>query len=305
MMAIENRCGLCGGGEISAVETCIRNLRDARTRVRECRGCGVQFLHPAPAVADLKQYYAQDYRKEYGAESYYEKEAERDYSTIEEFFRASLPEAGLRVARVKKLLRSTDRILEIGCASGYFLKEVAPCVGEACGTEWDPSYAGHAKKLGFSVLENPEDFEGRFDKFFMFHVLEHVTEPIAFLRELQKKMTDDGRLFIEVPNRDDALISLYAIPEFRDFYYQSAHLWYFNAKSLSYVLQQAGYASDIQYVQRYDLSNHLIWLRDRKPGGQARYHHVLNDRLNTAYAECLAQKGMGDTLFAMAYRRTK
>ena len=133
----------------------------------------------------------------------------------------------------------------------------------------------------------------------MFHVLEHIKFPIKFLKDLKKVMKNDSILFIEVPNREDALIKLYNLQAFKDFYYQSAHLWYFNRKSLKFALDKAGLKSKIEYIQRYDLSNHIKWLRDKEPGGQGMFDFAFSQKIKDEYAKNLMANEMADTLFAI------
>ena len=45
----------------------------------------------------------------------------------------------------------------------------------------------------------------------MFHVLEHMDDPVGFLRKVKEKFSRDGTLILEVPNVDDILVSTYKI----------------------------------------------------------------------------------------------
>jgi len=296
------KCQLCKEEDVCRIDTKIRNLSNSGIKVYECKKCGVQFLYPCSEEADLKKYYNENYRGEYAPQSYYEK-GRKNYAKMENFFRDSLPEARIRAERVKKFLRKSDEILEIGCASGYFLKAISNFVRKSYGTEWDSRYAAYAKKIGFEIKENPSDFNRKFDGIFMFHVLEHIKSPVKFLKDLKKVMKKSSILFIEMPSREDALIKLYNLQSFKDFYYQSAHLWYFNRKSLKFVLDKAGLKSKIEYIQRYDLSNHIKWLRDKKPGGQGMFNFIFSQKLKNEYAKNLMVNKMADTLFAIAKLR--
>jgi O-methyltransferase involved in polyketide biosynthesis len=131
-------------------------------------------------------------------------------------------------------------------------------------------------------------------------VLEHVREPTRFLAQLAERLAPGGRLVVEVPNVDDALVRLYEIPAYRRFYYQKAHLWYFSASTLAEVLSQAGLTAEVAGVQRYDLSNHLRWAISGASGGSGFYSSVLTPDVDAAYADALTRAGHADTLWATA-----
>ena len=127
-----------------------------------------------------------------------------------------------------------------------------------------------------------------------------LEDPVAFLKNLKVSLKKSGKLFIEVPSRDDALINLYGLQGFKDFYYQSAHLWYFNGKSLEYVLNKAGFGCEMVPVQRYDTSNHLVWLRDKKPGGNGFFSTTFSKKFRSEYEFELKRNNLTDTIMAVA-----
>ena len=51
-----------------------------------------------------------------------------------------------------------------------------------------------------------------------------------------------------------------------------------------------------------DLSNHLVWLRDGKPGGMARFTEKLGRTIEDQYRAALVAAGYGDTLIAILRR---
>jgi len=286
-------CSLCNSKNVEMVDTEIRNNSMPDVNVYRCNDCGVHFLFPYYNQAQLENYYDGQYRTEYTDKDYYKDDQ------IKQFFLNFLPEAKERVKRVMPCIDKSKSILEIGCSSGYFLSEVAPYVKSASGTEWDESNAKFARDLGFIIKKNPSDFTYKFDNIFMFHVLEHIFDPIEFIAGLKQSLNADGTLFIEVPNNADILISGYELSEFKNFYYQSAHKWYFNKKSLAYILENAGFQFDIINIQRYDLSNHIEWLKNKVPGGFGKYNNILTDKINRAYTEMLSETDRSDTLFAI------
>ena len=70
-------------------------------------------------------------------------------------------------------------------------------------------------------------------------------------------------------------------------------------KNLQYLLQELGFPYKIFLDQRYDLSNHMIWARDGKPGGMNRFTSKLGPEIEDSYKQSLIKKGQSDTLVAI------
>jgi 2-polyprenyl-3-methyl-5-hydroxy-6-metoxy-1,4-benzoquinol methylase len=144
-----------------------------------------------------------------------------------------------------------------------------------------------------------QEATGVFDVITAFHVLEHVPDPRAMLRGLVSKLAPGGRVVIEVPNSDDALLTLYESEAFRHFTYWSQHLFLFNPETLRRTVAGSGLrVTAIHQVQRYPLANHLHWLSRKKPGGHAAWSFLDVPALNAAYASALGVIGRCDTIVA-------
>ena len=82
-------------------------------------------------------------------------------------------------------------------------------------------------------------FEARsFDFVHMSHVLEHVTEPLATLREVARLLRPGGRVYIETPNID-SLGFRWA----REYWFPlevPRHLWLFSPRTLTRAVTSAG-----------------------------------------------------------------
>jgi hypothetical protein len=138
-----------------------------------------------------------------------------------------------------------------------------------------------------------------FDLITMFHTIEHLPNPIETLISLRSRLNSSGKLVVETPNVDDALITLYGCKSFEDYTYWGCHLYLFDENTLKDIAEKAGFKSiQISQVQRYPLANHLHWLSKGKPGGHVKWPHMVEDRLDQAYAEQLADLGKCDTLVA-------
>jgi len=237
---------------------------------------------------------------------FYEKIYRSTYNTqnAEKLWVSSMPEAQDRVSRFIPLYTKNSRILEIGCASGYFLFSVKEHVKSVTGVELTTDFVHYAQSKGLDVKESLDEVpDNSYDLIFMFHVLEHVEDPIRFLEQVKRKLSHSGKLIIEVPNVNDILVSTYKIKNHLDFYWEIAHKYYFSKDSLKKVIDRAGFRTEIHPLQRYDLSNHMHWMQYGKPGGQGFYNPVFSQSLLDEYAKCLKSKFLCDTIYAIAEKK--
>jgi hypothetical protein len=117
------------------------------------------------------------------------------------------------------------------------------------------------------------------------------------LKKMATRLGKNGRLIIEVPNAEDALLTLYDSSPFQSFTYWSQHLYLFNATNLYSLANQAKLrVISVQQWQRYPLSNHLHWLSQGRPGGHDKWGFLDSPQLQQAYAATLAAVGKCDTL---------
>ena len=205
-------------------------------------------------------------------------------------------------------LDATGSLLEIGCSAGSFLSLTKNRVSSCTGVELDPKFAEYTRQTQeIDVLETaledlPED--RKFDTICMWHVLEHLPDPVAGLKKLGRLLSDNGMLFIEVPNVRDPLLTLYNIQRFDDFYYQEPHLYYFSPETLRRTFAEANWQPEIIPVQIYGLFNHLRWFFLRRPQrNQPTAPSSLMQPILDVYNDWLCQRGSTDTIFAIARKR--
>ena len=283
-------CKLCGNNESSLVQIGVRH--DPEAEIRRCATCDLVFLSPQPSQEALDHYYATVYREDY------------DLTEVEKRHQNDLAEAYLRVQRLLPQLTPETRLLEVGSGSGAFLYAVRPYVKEVIGVEPDSATRRWIQQtLGIKMLgEIPQDGSEKaaFDVAVSFHVLEHAPDPVNFLSGLRKVLRPEGALAVEVPNVDDALVAVYRVPAYLQFYFQKPHLYYFSQRTLALALEKAGYHATIGGIQRYDLSNHMRWMLTGQAGGQGYYHDILAPGVQAAYADSLIYSGHADTLWGVA-----
>ncbi|MDD1659595.1 MAG: class I SAM-dependent methyltransferase [Methanomicrobiales archaeon] len=238
-----------------------------------------------------RRFYEQEYGEIYSSEK---------GTTPEQLFQSRLPDARMYRSWVAGTVGREDSCLEVGCASGYFLVTIREDVGSVAGVETHRLLRESCESRGIPVHETLQEIgEGTFSRIFAFFVLEHLGDPLAFLTEAKRILVPGGKIFIVVPNVEDALLSLYDIPAFRSFYFTPAHQFYYSRMTLGSLFEKAGLPQhEILPKQRYDLSNHIHWMTAGKPGGVGKYNHVFTPELLERYAGVLEDHFLCDTLCA-------
>ena len=191
-----------------------------------------------------------------------------------------------------------QRLLDFGCGAAGFLLQASHLAAEVVGIELEDRVRQHWEGQ-LRIVASTDAAGADFDLITAFHVLEHLSDPREMLSNLSTLLKRGGRMIVEVPSAEDALLSLYDCSAFQQFTYWSQHLFLFNARTLETVAQQAGLrVVAIQHYQRYPLSNHLHWLSQSAPGGHQRWGFLDTPELTSAYANTLAAIGKTDTLIA-------
>jgi SAM-dependent methyltransferase len=143
-------------------------------------------------------------------------------------------------------------------------------VGEVVGIDYDSEAAAFAaRKCGCTTYSGELSESGlpehSFDVICAMQVMEHVVDPIAFARMLAKYLAPGGIVYVEVPNLADPLLSLYAEPSYRPFYFHEAHVFYMSARALATIMLRAGFSGELHFLQEYNFLNHLHWVTRHGP----------------------------------------
>jgi 2-polyprenyl-3-methyl-5-hydroxy-6-metoxy-1,4-benzoquinol methylase len=258
--------------------------------VYKCLTCDYIFLFPRLADKEQDLYYQTKYRQDY------------QDNPVSQRFITDTNEALQRIFRICQNKKNPHSILEIGSGSGAFLNIATNYFARAVGVEVDQDSYQFINNKGLKIFNNLDLIsQEKFDFIVLFHVLEHLLDPIGFLSKLRLMLNDNGKIIIEVPNVDDSLISIYDIKEFKDFYFCSAHVSYFSAKTLKYCLEQSKINNQISFVQRYDVYNHINWLKNKQPGDLETSLKIFSEKMCKAYSADLINNSVADTLWAVGY----
>ncbi len=117
--------------------------------------------------------------------------------------------AAAHLRTVSRYVAPPGDILDIGCASGLFLKAAADFGWRVTGIEPSEGLSGKARTLlgenaavHAGTLENCRLAPESFDAVSLFDVLEHVPDPLSFLARCAALLKPGGWLFLNVPDLD-------------------------------------------------------------------------------------------------------
>jgi 2-polyprenyl-3-methyl-5-hydroxy-6-metoxy-1,4-benzoquinol methylase len=268
-----------------------------------CPECDVAFIHPPMTEEEEATFYSKEFEK------FMEKRAGKDFdwSGPEAHIRSNEKQFKRRLRFLSEYITLGKRVLEIGCSSGFMLLPLKEAGLSVVGVEPSDNFMGFLKTRGVEVypsLEHVSAGERKrdFDLVMHFFVLEHIRKPIEFLKEALKLVASGGVMVFEVPSRSDPLLTIYNISAFQKFYWSAAHHYYFNRRSLEYILRHIAERFEIFPEQRYDFSNHMTWALEGRPGGQGRYSSYFSAELEKEYLASMMKTGYCDTLICKIYK---
>lgn len=259
-------CLICGEKKFNIIR---RKLRfEIKRDVLRCKSCGFVFLRPIVNKNKDDNYYQNEYRKKYSPNL--NKVSAAKKTSSQEIFDTYFPFQEEIIKEIEYILRPNTKILDVGCSTGHFLTALQGKVGTRAGIELTKDAVNFIKRnLDFKVYSKPigrlNIKEGPFDVITSLQVLEHVDDPLLFLKEIGKNLKPKGYLYLELPNIDDVLLTCFNVAGYEDFYYREPHLSYFSKNTLRRLLRRAGFVGKIKTVQRYNFFNHLHWIQTNGP----------------------------------------
>lgn len=232
---------------------------DAHTVAREfspykvvrCRSCNLHYLSPRLSEAAMQRIYEDDsYFEdgEVGYTSYLEQEASLRYSF------------GTFLRQLQKRSLTGGDLLEVGCGHGFFLEAARPYFQRCVGVDFSPAVVASARSRANQVYQGGIESIPRsetYDCIVLISVIEHVHEPVDFLRTLRTHLRPSGRLIVATPDVSGVFQRMLGrrwpayqvIPE---------HVAFYNRKTLSSLMTKAGLTrvTAVPYMRAYPA--HLV-----------------------------------------------
>jgi cyclopropane fatty-acyl-phospholipid synthase-like methyltransferase len=188
-------------------------------------------------------------------------------------------------------------ILDYVCGDDAFLDLVSGLSVKTSGVKSYSSYheslTGREHEIFPDIETAQSKYKGQVDSVVSFGVLEHVENPQQYLKDAYGLLKKGGKMYLETDNLHDILMKL-NITSFDEFFYRTAHLWYFEDKTLKQMAEQASFSDiKISFRHNFDMSNVMLWLRDNKPTGNGKLDFLSNG-VDQNWIEFVESSGLAD-----------
>jgi SAM-dependent methyltransferase len=193
-------CLLCGSPQFARLFRASDRLYHTTTRefdVVRCVKCGLVRLDPHPDPEELRRYYP---------DHYWFAPDESAASHMEESYRRLVLRDHVNfVARALRESGVAGPLLDVGCGGGLFLGMMRERGFSVLGLDFSREAAGIAWRRQqvpavCASLERAPFPAGSLAGLTMFHVVEHLYDPRAYLSAAHRLLAPGGRLVVQVPN---------------------------------------------------------------------------------------------------------
>lgn len=267
-------CPICKGAAratlYEGVEDSVFHCAPGRWDLHACAGCGAAYLGPRPTPESIGRAYSSYYTHEGSGRSldtatpgsalgrlrrafrngYFQRRYGARFEPANRFgWLAMQAMHGKKIQldrenrHLPRLHGGAAKVLDIGCGDGAFLKRAAQIGWDAWGVEPDARAA--ARLSGFNVLQGSlPDIplpDASFDYITLNHVIEHLHDPIAALKEIHRLLKAGGMAWIATPNIESLGRRLFGRTWIG--IQSPTHLVLFNRRAVRHAFESAGFQS--------------------------------------------------------------
>ncbi|HCQ29793.1 MAG TPA: hypothetical protein DIU39_05865 [Flavobacteriales bacterium] len=230
----------------------------------ECSACGFKYTNPRPKPEELGKYYeSEEYISHSGTKKgliYKAYHIARNYTLSKKF------------TLINK--NQPKNLLDIGCGTGEFLNYCKQKGLNTTGVE-PGEKARNFATFEYSLTVFDEDFlkntDKKFDVITMWHVLEHVPFLQQRMEELYALLSDDGALYIAVPNCESYDASYYG--KYWAAYDVPRHLYHFTKKDISSLAEKNNFIVEKIFPMKLD-SFYVSMLSEKYKSGKINYFNA-------------------------------
>jgi len=291
-----NNCKICGdldyetiyNGKIRAGTHLV--MTSEVFDVTQCKECKLAGLSPIPKI----NYSSSEYRELYN-----------NTSEVKDFILNHDHEQTPRISKIGIENFRDKVVVDMGCGGGTFLDAISGVAQKTIGIEPYVGYHSSLSQRGHEVYSSTQESLHKFEKcadvIISFGVIEHIENPLEYLHDAYSLLKKGGIIYLETDNLDDFLMKM-NIPEFEQFFYRTAHIWYFERNSLRRIMEIAGFEKISEgFRHGLDLSNAFMWMKDRVPTGTGKVKNICSFS-NDAWRRHLEESGQAELLHFSAVK---
>ncbi|HZY80492.1 MAG TPA: class I SAM-dependent methyltransferase [Cyclobacteriaceae bacterium] len=218
-------CPICGEKDFSKqLETLDYTATRESFTIQRCDHCSLLLTNPRPSIDTIGKYYQSD--------KYISHTGGGD-GVIDNIYRAVRSRTLKSKLQLVNKYQSKFNLLDYGCGTGEFLATCKDAGWSVTGVE--PSDEARLKvRKDITVVSDLSKVDAQVNAITMWHVLEHVHELNETLARLRSLLTNNGTVFIAVPNHES-----YDARYYKNFwagYDVPRHLWHFNKENIKTLL---------------------------------------------------------------------
>jgi 2-polyprenyl-3-methyl-5-hydroxy-6-metoxy-1,4-benzoquinol methylase len=246
---LKKKCFLCNKITLCSIESKLIKSK-IKCNVYKCQKCTLQFLD--------KKFVNKNIKKNFYEENYFHSYDDNYYINPNNIYKKIFNE-------IKSHLKNKE-VLEVGPGGGYFYNYLKNYIKDYEAIEIGSKQRSFLKdKYDLKVFDSFSKVKKKYDVVILISVLEHVKNPISFLKKISSFLKKNGKIIIEVPNVNDPLVSLYNLDYYKEKYYRKVHLNYFNSSTIKSIVNKLGFKILQQKtILTYSLTNHLNWFYKKK-----------------------------------------
>ncbi len=209
------KCAICGDRDTLLFR------KGGPFNIVRCRKCDLIYVNPRP-----KRLIEQYNRNESSPFNYYLRNRRADIKTAHEIL--------MLISQYKK----RGKLLDVGCATGSLLSVAKNMGYGVTGIDINRQSVEFCRReLSLDVRYGSLDAVPAgemFDIVVLADVIEHLSEPLSMLRQINKILSEGSIIFISTPNITSWATRMFQVkPE--------EHLYYFDTKTMKNILNRAGF----------------------------------------------------------------
>lgn len=251
-------CPNCQTSEFDTVAT--QSIFGEDFKIVRCKKCGLIHTNPRPTKEWKKRFYDPEYNG-------YIEEKGRDFVYLPSPKREPANHMILNFI-CNQFNPRKARVIDIGCATGDFVKIAEDYGFEAFGCDFSKAalcygYQKYQLKLVQGAAESLPLADETFDFVTMLHLIEHFPNPFSAIKEAKRILRKGGIFIVETPN----YLTYYYIQRYLSFlipiyckitgrydlpWFPFDHLFHWTHKTLIGALSQEGF----DYIQLINIKNY-------------------------------------------------